>query len=89
MLTLELSCTLLQEKEAHVVQLPEEERQDLLRALKTKWAAVNAAYQRLPFSLDTPAKQKRKEGYERQLTDIEKDIRTLSRSETVLVMQDD
>ena len=79
----------VQEKEAHVIQLPEEERQALLRALKIKWGAVNAAYQRLPFSLDTPAKQKRKEGYERQLTDIEKDIGTLSHSETVLVLQED
>eukprot|EP00884_Botryococcus_braunii_P000843 jgi/Botrbrau1/1075/Bobra.0076s0040.1 len=77
-----------QEKEAHVVQMPEEERQELLRALKSKWGAVNSAYQRLPFSLDTPAKKKRKEAYERQLNVIEKDIHTLSRSATVLVLQD-
>ncbi|KAK9829958.1 hypothetical protein WJX72_008869 [[Myrmecia] bisecta] len=77
-----------QEQDAHVSQVSEEERQQLLRHLKTKWATVNAAYQKLPFSLDTPAKQKRKENYERQLTDIEKDIRLLERGDTILVLQD-
>lgn len=78
----------MQDKEAHAIQMGEEERQELLRALKGKWGAVNSAYQRLPFSLDTPAKKKRKEAFERQLSEIEKDIRTLSRSSTVLVIQD-
>lgn len=69
-------------------QIPEDEHRELLRHLKIKWAAVNQAYQKLPFSLDTPAKQKRKENYERQLSEIEKDIRLLERGETILVLQD-
>ena len=78
----------LQEHDAHVTQMSEEERQQLLRDLKTKWATVNTAYQKLPFSLDTPAKMKRKETFEKQLTEIEKDVRLLEHGSTVLVLQD-
>ena len=67
------------------MQLPEEERQQLLRHLKGKWASINSAYQKMTFTLDTPAKQKRKEQYERQLAEIEKDVKTLERGEVVLV----
>jgi len=49
---------------------------------------VNTAYQKLPFSLDTPAKMKRKETFEKQLTEIEKDVQLLEHGSTVLVLQD-
>lgn len=75
--------------EAGVVrEISGEERSQLLKHLKLKWASVNAAYQKMTFTLDTPAKQKRKEEYERQLTEIEKDIRMLEKGEHLLVVQD-
>lgn len=33
------------------------ERDEILRHLKLKWASVNTAYQKMTFTLDTPAKQ--------------------------------
>jgi hypothetical protein len=59
--------------------LTEEERVQLLAGLKANWEAVNKEYQTLSFTLDTPAKKKRKEDYEAQLEQIEKDIKRLSR----------
>ena len=81
-----MSC--VQEHDAHVTQMSENERQQLLCDLKTKWATVNTAYQKLPFSLDTPAKMKRNETYEKQLTEIEKDVQLLEHGSTVLVLRE-
>ena len=58
--------------------LDEEERLEILMHLKEKWGKLNEAYQKLTFTLDTPAKQKRKEGYEADLTQLENDIKKLS-----------
>ena len=71
-----------------MTQISDGERQDLLHHLKEKWAVANKAYQKLPFSLDTPAKQKRKERFEQQLMEIEKDIRLLEHGDAILVLQD-
>jgi len=69
--------------------LPEDERMELMNALKTKWDAVNKTYQGSSVlslqSLDTIGKVKRKEMYEAQLAQIEKDIEKLSKK-TVYVM---
>eukprot|EP00899_Mesostigma_viride_P016660 jgi/Mesvir1/24996/Mv16953-RA.1 len=70
-----------------VTRMSEEERQELIRGLKDKWQKINEAYQRLPMTLDTPAKKKRKEEYEAQLIQIDKDIELLSRR-VVLVAGD-
>ena len=59
--------------------MSEEERQDLLLHLKSKWEEVNSVYQKMTFTLDTPAKQKRKENYEQTLSQIEKDILKLEK----------
>jgi hypothetical protein len=59
--------------------LSESERERLLAGLKANWEAVNKEYQTLSFTLDTPAKKKRKEDYEAQLEQIENDIKRLSR----------
>jgi len=63
--------------------LPEEERLKLIDDLKSKWDAVNATYQQSSVlslaSLDTIGKVKRKEMYEAQLAQIEKDIEKLSK----------
>jgi len=63
--------------------LAEDERQELLMALKGKWEFTNKAYQEKSclslFSLDTIGKVKRKEEFERDLKMIEKDIERLSK----------
>lgn len=64
-------------------QMGEDERGELIHALKTKWDAVNKTYQGSSVlslaSLDTIGKVKRKEMYEAQLAQIEKDIEKLSK----------
>ncbi|XP_024526754.1 enkurin-like isoform X2 [Selaginella moellendorffii] len=66
-------------------KLDEAEKRELIILLKEKWQQVNEEYQKLPFSLDTPAKKKRKERYEEHLGQIEKDIQTLSRRVVIVV----
>jgi len=63
--------------------LSEEERLGLIDELKQKWDEVNVSYQQSSVlslaSLDTIGKVKRKEMYEAQLAQIEKDIEKLSK----------
>ena len=59
--------------------LTEGDRERLLAGLKANWEAVNKEYQTLSFTLDTPAKKKRKEDYEAQLEEIERDIQKLNK----------
>jgi len=72
--------------------LEEEERLQLIKDLKVKWGEVNVHYQQSSVlslaSLDTIGKVKRKEMYEAQLAQIEKDIEKLSKK-TVYVRDDD
>uniref|UniRef100_A0A7S3CY94 Enkurin domain-containing protein n=1 Tax=Palpitomonas bilix TaxID=652834 RepID=A0A7S3CY94_9EUKA len=63
----------------NMVVLPEQERLAILRGLKTNWERINKQYQTLSFTLDTPAKRARKEAYEAQLEQIERDIQKLSK----------
>ena len=63
----------------NVRRLSEDERNQLLTHLKCKWEEVNSVYQKMTFTLDTPAKQKRKENYEQTLSQIEKDIQKLEK----------
>uniref|UniRef100_A0A7S0WT23 Enkurin domain-containing protein n=1 Tax=Pyramimonas obovata TaxID=1411642 RepID=A0A7S0WT23_9CHLO len=72
----------------NVRQMEDRERQELISQLKAKWQVVNEGYQKLSFTLDTPAKKTRKERYEADLVQIEKDIETLSRR-VVLVAEDE
>ncbi|KXZ43412.1 hypothetical protein GPECTOR_91g566 [Gonium pectorale] len=76
------------EANAHVSQLSPEDRQQLIRHLKAKWGSVNTAYQGLSLTVDTAVKKMRKEAMERELAEIERDIRTLERGEVVLVVED-
>lgn len=64
------------------------ERAALLRHLKSKWASVNAIYQKLPMSTDTEVKRRNKEAMEKELAGIEKDIRTLAAGDAVLVINE-
>jgi hypothetical protein len=66
-------------QEESVEMISESERDRLLAGLKANWEAVNKEYQTLSFTLDTPAKKKRKEDYEAQLEQIENDIKKLSK----------
>ena len=82
--------TLHTQEQTHnnVRQMDEHERQALISQLKAKWQVVNEGYQKLSFTLDTPAKKTRKERYEADLVQIEKDIETLSRR-VVLVAEEE
>ena len=70
------------------MELPEEERTQLLALLKAKWGEVNTQFLRLPLQLDTPAAKARKEGLERRLAQIEADIRRRQRGERLIVVPD-
>merc|ERR1719343_951664 len=61
--------------------LDEEERARLIEGLKAKWKAVNTEYQGSTHltKLDTTGKKARKEKYEAELSQIEKDIEKLNR----------
>ena len=54
--------------------LSEQERIEMLNGMKTNWDRINKAYQTLSFTLDTPAKKQRKEEFEAQLEQLERDI---------------
>lgn len=70
-----------------VRKMSEDERNHLLLHLKSKWEEVNSVYQKMTFTLDTPAKQKRKENYEQTLSQIEKDIQRLEKG-TIFIAED-
>lgn len=67
------------DEEEHLDPLPDSERRELVRALKAKWDAVNARYQKMCHivKLDSVGKVKRKEALEKELTQIEQDIEKL------------
>lgn len=65
--------------------MSEEERDELLVELKMKWAKLNRAYGGLPFSLDVPSHQRKKEQLEHEMTQLEKDIKTLQGRQVVVV----
>ncbi len=76
------------EEGEHVMALSGGEREELLGHLKAKWATLNAAFQALPFTTDTPAKARRKEALEAQLAQAEADIKSLAHGGTVYVVLD-
>jgi len=68
-------------------ELTEEERAELLEALKAKWAHTNAAYQKITHLviLDTAGQIRRKTTLEEEMTRLDKDIQRLSRPGAILV----
>ena len=70
---------LAEENDNGVRALSEDERLELLDKLKQKWEKTNKEYQVLSFTLDTAPKKARKERYEAELSQIEKDIEVMSR----------
>jgi hypothetical protein len=75
------------QNEDEIDMLTDAEREKLLDGLKANWASINKEYQTLSFTLDTPAKKKRKEEFEAQLEQIENDIKKLSKK-FVFIHQD-
>jgi len=61
--------------------MTDEEKESLIYGLKAKWEQVNSEYQAITHmtKLDTVGKIKRKEGYEAELSQIEKDLERLNR----------
>ena len=67
--------------------LPAVERASVIESLKAKWERVNAEYQQMTHMtvLDTMSKVRRKETFEAELTQIEKDIALLGRNEDIYI----
>jgi hypothetical protein len=67
--------------------LSTEERSSLLNSLKIKWEEVNAEYQQITHMtvLDTLSKVRRKERFELELKQIEKDMDLLKRKEGIWI----
>lgn len=70
-------------------EVTEDERADLLDALKAKWDFVNAQYQKITHlvTLDTAGQIRRKEHFERELGQLEADIQRLERASQVLIQK--
>lgn len=68
-------------------EIDEDERLNLLDALKSKWDSVNKEYQKITHlvKLDTTGQIRRKEALENQLTSLENDIEKLEKASTVLI----
>ncbi|KAH7428754.1 hypothetical protein KP509_09G015800 [Ceratopteris richardii] len=71
--------------EPNTRRLEEWEKKELIEGLKKKWQEVNTTYQKTTVTLDTWAKKARKERFEDQLMEIERDIQTLSRRVVLVV----
>ena len=68
-------------------ELTEDERSDLICALKEKWDHTNSIYQKQTHLvlLDSGAQIRRKEQLENLLTQLENDINRLERASNVLI----
>lgn len=78
---------LIEEDEGGKVDpIDERERMELLDALKAKWDHVNAKYQKLCHNVvfDTLGKVRRKETFEKELDQLEKDIELLQKGQIVV-----
>jgi len=75
-----------EEEYAQKRPLGEDERGSIVEGLKSKWEQVNTAYQGGTHmtKMDTMGKMKRKERYEAELSQIEKDIEKMSRGNIVV-----
>jgi len=77
----------VEEEPEQFEEMSEEERLELLNALKAKWDDVNAKYQRITHlvRLDTQGQMRRKEYLETTMTGLEKDIERLQRNGPILI----
>lgn len=67
------------ERDRQKMLMPEEERQELIAALKRKWEQLHLQYQRETHhrNLDTLGKKNRKETLEKEMDQVEADIKKL------------
>jgi hypothetical protein len=67
--------------------LTDTERADILHALRAKWNRINGEYQQITHMtvLDTLGKVRRKESFESELNQVEKDIDLLQRKEDIWI----
>ena len=79
-----------EEKEDLSEFLADDERSRLISALKRKWDAVNAKYQKMTHNvnLDTVGKVKRKESMEKELKQLEADIGKLEKPQPIYIKND-
>lgn len=70
-----------QQKDRDKFLLPEDERNELISALKKKWEVVHKTYQEITHvqKIDTVGLRRKKEDCEQQLRQLEKDIEKLSK----------
>ena len=76
---------LAKEQSGRTRELSQEEVDGLVRDMKIKWAKLNDAYGRLPFTLEVPSKKRKKEELEKEMTQLEKDIKRLQGRRVVVV----
>lgn len=74
------------EEESPLRLMTNDEKKALIEGLKSKWESVNHEYQRITHitKLDTAGQIRRKEGYEAELSQIEKDIQRLNKKATYI-----
>eukprot|EP01064_Diplonema_japonicum_P030820 TRINITY_DN5327_c5_g1_i1.p1 TRINITY_DN5327_c5_g1~~TRINITY_DN5327_c5_g1_i1.p1 ORF type:complete len:259 (+),score=34.95 TRINITY_DN5327_c5_g1_i1:53-829(+) len=68
-------------------EIPEEDKNDLIKKMKEKWEAVHRQYLAITFSLDTISKVQRKEALEAELEQLEKAIAKMSKK--IIYVYDD
>ncbi|KAG9394566.1 Calmodulin-binding [Carpediemonas membranifera] len=69
---------------SNVVEMPEEERQQLLAALRERWQKVDGEFQLTSFVLDTDSSKRKYEGLAKELQQLEKDIEMLEKGKVVV-----
>lgn len=77
----------IEEEPERFDQISEEERSALIAALKDKWDSVNREYQKITHLvvLDTAGQVRRKESFEKEMTQLEADINKLQSRGPLLV----
>ncbi|NWX25688.1 ENKUR protein, partial [Notiomystis cincta] len=65
--------------------LPEEERTNILNALKKNWEEINNAFQSLPVLTDTRNKRMHKEELELKLKQLEHDIAAIEKHKSIYI----
>lgn len=66
-------------------QLSPEERENLLKSLKEKHAQVYKEFLCLPVIIDTMFNRQKKQRLEKELDELESDIRTIEKHEIIYV----
>uniref|UniRef100_K3W8L4 Enkurin domain-containing protein n=1 Tax=Globisporangium ultimum (strain ATCC 200006 / CBS 805.95 / DAOM BR144) TaxID=431595 RepID=K3W8L4_GLOUD len=81
----------IEEESGRAEPMDERERIELVNALKAKWDHVNSKYQKLCHNVvfDTLGKVRRKETFEKELTQLEKDIQLLEKGHVVITQNND